>query len=56
MGSFLRRLFHREGRGDAAPVSIDQVAPSAPGADALVDEAPEFVAPVRGTGMSSVCG
>jgi Mrp family chromosome partitioning ATPase/uncharacterized protein involved in exopolysaccharide biosynthesis len=52
VGSFLRRLFHREGRGDAPPVSIDQVAPSAPGADALVDEAPELVAPVRGTGMS----
>src|SRR4029077_16211511 len=50
--SFLRRLFHREGRADAA-MSIDTIAPPAEGAasatvdDALTDEAPEFVSTIR---------
>ncbi|PYM73159.1 MAG: hypothetical protein DME03_16045, partial [Candidatus Rokuibacteriota bacterium] len=52
VGSFVRRLFHREGRGDATAVSIDKVAPRASADDALTDEAPELAAGVRGTGMS----
>src|SRR5437879_6049124 len=52
VGSFVRRLFHRQGRSDAAAVSIDQVVPSAPADDALTDEAPELAAGVRGAGMS----
>jgi polysaccharide biosynthesis transport protein len=47
--SFLRRLFHREGRADAAAMSIYTIAPSAAGVaapgDALMDEAPDLLAP-----------
>ena len=58
--SFLRRLFHREGRADAAAMSIDQIAPraaagaaSATADDALTDEAPELVSTRRrGTWLS----
>ena len=52
VGSFVRRLFHRQGRSAAAAVSIDKVVPSAPADDALTDKAPELAAGVRGTGMS----
>jgi len=52
VGSFVRRLFHREGRSDATAVSIDKVAPSAPADHALTDEAPELAAMVGGTWMS----
>jgi capsular exopolysaccharide synthesis family protein len=52
--SFLRRLFHREGRADAAAMSIDTIAPHATGGaasatvdDALTDEAPELVSTTR---------
>ena len=51
VGGFLRRLFHREGRGDAATVSIDGVAAHAAGEPSTSARALGTVAlegPVRG--------
>src|SRR5207244_191436 len=51
VGAFLRRLFHREGRGDAATVSIDGVAAHAAGEPSTSARALGTVAlegPVRG--------